>query len=477
MSFTIDKYLKIIILCLTIFAFFLSFEVGMLYSFLFIQASIYPIFIRTKGIVYKHIFSILIFTIVIVYYLRPLLLLQDLSFYYYSFQTGNISRAFLIEGLYKISINSFLLISSYTLSVFLLVRNDVVKPKSHNGLLELWRKDFSLLRGKIGYITNLLLFIAGIRLFLILGLGVGMKGVAITSSYAFLARLAPEEFVVGIIVTIFIMFRNQIDRIRRAKLFIALGMVSLAFVATGSKAIVVLIIFFFLVYYISFNIRISAKKFLIYSCLIIIIIPLSFYLGNAVKTAAYLDNLSVSSVFDYTLDYAKKSDIASAFDVVTNRFIGVDGYLAKSRVNGALLYDTFSIGEVFFSAVYMLVPFSESNYETSGVAVGHVVEGFNDNVVHAGALGGYSGLELMFRDQLYIGVILFGVVIVIGTILLNKIKSPFIKFIMFFFYSYFLLLSIMSGNFDVCIAMLGLKLALFVVYFYPVYNFKLFKTK
>ena len=119
----------------------------------------------------------------------------------------------------------------------------------------------------------------------------------------------------------------------------------------------------------------------------------------------------------------------------------------------------------------MLVPLVEFDEVASGVAVGRVVEEHSDDVIHSGALGSYASLELMFKNTMFIGVILYGIVLAFASFLLQSIKSPFIKFIMFFFFSNFLLVATMSGNFDFSISLLLLKLALFKVYFYPVFSF------
>ncbi|WP_299581164.1 hypothetical protein [Mucilaginibacter sp.] len=316
-------------------------------------------------------------------------------------------------------------------------------------------------------IAILLSTLVFIRVFLNVFLEVGVKGRAINSSWAFLSRFAPEDLIISIIIVYFIFYKTYLTRGQKVVLWLNLFFITVALLATGSKASALLIGVSVLTYYLIVERKFKAIRVAAISLVLLILIPFSFNLGDQIKYSIYSGDKSIVNIFSKSLDnFLTKSPVQS-YNQVTSRFIGVDGSIAKSKLgNSQQLYVIFGIEETLYRSLDMVLPFgSFKNTVNSGKAVSLYIQNMPDDVQNAGAIGGYASLDLMFGNIPFVGIFLFGLAQGLIIKLISRIKNLSFLYLIFFSYTFFVINAIMSGNYDFIIAIFLIKIILFFVYY------------
>jgi len=106
------------------------------------------------------------------------------------------------------------------------------------------------------------------------------------------------------------------------------------------------------------------------------------------------------------------------------------------------------------------------------------VHGLPSYVIHAGALGLFPSLFLMCGKWLYwLGVCGFGFLMGKCIQWITFIKNDSARFILDYFFCFFLFLVIMSGNFDLSLALLYIKIILMFAYYLVVRVLKAFSRE
>lgn len=464
---SIFKFFKFFYSLIALIAMFLSIEMFLCFSIFFIVFNICELIMNYKNLFFLFVFKFIVICITIIFYIRPLVLYQSPEHFQFASNLGAVNSSDIINALWKITLYSCLILIIFT--ILSARKNIIVSGNTWTTKLKSQFENSKVLY-KLNYVINLLVFLSCLRFFINALLGVGIKGQLITSSSAFLVRFAPEEFIVGISLALLFLYTKQMSKSQRLRLLIALILLSISFLATGSKAVFLLLIIFFVFIYMYMNVSINKPKLLLYTVAVVIIIPISFLLGNAVKLASYIGPLNVNNVITAFGTLIDTTSVDLLMSNITGRLIGFDGMLALDKMSLNSLYDIYSISNTMQRSFGMLVPFISSDLMTSGEAVSKIVAGLPEDAIHAGAIGGYAGIGLTASGYIFIGMFLFIVMNIIILRFLLSIKDPFSRMIQFFFYCFFLLFSLMSGNFDYCIAIYIIKIILYKIYFYPVFR-------
>jgi hypothetical protein len=467
MKYSIYKILILIIVAELIVSCFLSVELVIVYSTFLLMSIAFKKLNSKLSLLADRTFDVILLSVVFSYFLRPLLLIYHLDFYYYAKTTGGITADVLINEMFIILVNTFFLYLGFTIS------NVIINLRRKNGILKdklkiNWNlnKDKFLMRN-FTPIAALLTFLVSIRVFLNIFLGVGVKGKELNSSWAFLSRFAPEDLIISIIIVYFIFYKTSLKRGQKLILWIDLFLITVALLATGSKASALLIGVSVLTYYLIVDRKFKAIKVGMISLLLLVLIPFTFDLGDQIKYSIYNGDINTYNIFKEALDdFLNKSPIES-YNQVTSRFIGVDGSIAKSRLfNTDDLYVIFGIKETLNRSLDMILPFgSFKNTINSGKAVSLYIQDMGDDVQHAGAIGGYASLDLMLNNIPFIGVFLFGMLQGYIVKIISRIKNLSFLYLVFFSYTFFLINAIMSGNYDFIIAIFLIKIVLFLIYY------------
>jgi hypothetical protein len=454
MKFKVWIYLTFYVLAFTLIAFWESYELGLIFFLFFSFTLIGKRLVESFSTYYTNIFIIIVFSVFIVYFVRPVLLYINPSLYYYKKQITIINQTQIISNMWGILASTFCLFTGFILSL------NFFKPEKRDLKLE---TNLDIIKNA-NYIIFLSLILSSIRFILNVILGIGIKGHAISSSVAFLSRFAPEHFLIGLLLFLFTFLYPHLSKPQKMLLIISLVLLSTALVATGSKALFLLIFFYYFIYYLLYQKKLSVVKVLIMSAVVLLLVPFSFSMGNAVKIAAFKNELNFSTIYDYTLKEYMHGSWIDTYGNITNRFIGLDGEIAKNSIHADKLFDVFSLYNTLLRSTSMIIPGVDFGLESTGVAVSKEVLGFK--TINAGALGGYAALELILSNVSFIGAFLFGLLIAYIAKLLRRDKSEFLIFNKNFLFGFFILNAIMSGNFDYCIALFIISLILNEFYFH-----------
>jgi hypothetical protein len=467
MRYSIYKILIFVIIGELIISASLSLELAVIYSTFLLMSIIFKRLNSRLSLIADRTFDIMLLSIIFSYFLRPLILYYHPEFYYYSKTTSALSKDVLINEMFIILINTFFLYLGFTIS------NSLMNLRRKNGILKdkitiNWNlnKDKFLINNfkAIAILLSTLVFI---RVFLNVFLEVGVKGRAINSSWAFLSRFAPEDLIISIIIVYFIFYKTYLTRGQKVVLWLNLFFITVALLATGSKASALLIGVSVLTYYLIVERKFKAIRVAAISLVLLILIPFSFNLGDQIKYSIYSGDKSIVNIFSKSLDnFLTKSPVQS-YNQVTSRFIGVDGSIAKSKLgNSQQLYVIFGIEETLYRSLDMILPFgSFKNTVNSGKAVSLYIQNMPDDVQNAGAIGGYASLDLMFGNIPFVGIFLFGLAQGLIIKLISRIKNLSFLYLIFFSYTFFVINAIMSGNYDFIIAIFLIKIILFFVYY------------
>ena len=462
----IFRAVKIFFSILSFVALTLSFELFIIYISFFIVLNVCDVIMNMKKKEYYFIFQFIATCLIVIFYLRPLVLFRRPDFFQFTRNLGLINSTDIINALWNLT-----LYVSFFLFFFCLLSSRG-KQKVSSNVQQIVVFENSKILKKLNYIINLILVLSGLRFTINVLLGVGIKGQLITSSAAFMVRFAPEEFIIGIALMLLFFYRKKMTKSQSLRIIVGVVFLLISFLATGSKAVFLLLIIFFAFIFMYLNMKIKVSRLMLYSFLVILIVPISFLLGNAVKFASYAGDVNVNQVISIFRNLAETTSIEDIVNTITGRLIGFDGILAIERVNKLELFEIYSLGNTLQRSIGMLIPFVSSDLITSGEAVAQIVQGLPPDLIHAGAIGGLAGIDLISYGNIYLGISIF----VILNILIIRwhvtIIDPFSKAVFFFFYCFFLLFVLMSGNFDFCIAIYLIKIFLYKIYFYPVFKFK-----
>lgn len=457
---------KIFFSILSFVALTLSFELFITYLCFFVVLNVCDVIMRMKKKEYYFIFQFIATCLIVIFYIRPLVLFRRPDFFQFTRNLGLINSADIINGLGDLTLYiSFLLF-------FFCLLSSRDKQKFSSPVQQIVVFETSNILKKINYIINLILVLSGLRFAINVLLGVGIKGQLITSSAAFMVRFAPEEFIIGIALMLLFFYRKKMTKSQNLRIIVGVVFLLISFLATGSKAVFLLLIIFFAFIFMYLDIKIKLPRLMSYSFLVILIVPISFLLGNAVKFASYTGEVNVNNIISVFRNLAETTSIEDIINTITGRLIGFDGILAIERVNKLELFEIYSLSNTLQRSIGMLIPFVSSDLITSGEAVAQIVQGLPSDLIHAGAIGGLAGIDLISYGNIYLGIAIF----VIFNIFIIRwhmtIRDPFSKAVFFFFYCFFLLFVLMSGNFDFCIAIYLIKIFLYKFYFYPVFKLK-----
>jgi hypothetical protein len=304
-------------------------------------------------------------------------------------------------------------------------------------------------------------------------LGIGMKGEAVTSPLAFLSRLIPKDLIFGVIALYFFKYSEYLKLWQKLLLISIAALFCINILATGSKSFVMIFAFAYLSWLLYSDIRVPLLKMFFLLIGGSAILGVSFILADSIKMASNL-GLGYSSMLKLTAAVIQEISLFQIISDITSRFVGMDGTLVFNAVKDSwsseyknALYDIYELPATLTRSFGNIVPgFSLKGNIQSGVAVGRYISEVPEQLNYAGALGSVASMELMTRGSTFIGHLGLGVASGLYGLFVSKVKDDDLAYILTFFFNFFLLFTIMSGNFDMMIALLVIKLVLLPSYIF-----------
>jgi hypothetical protein len=401
----------------------------------------------------KKVILVAFIALVTAYFVRPLILFDGLwSFLYY--KLGTISEEDVINSLWSsIIFTAFLVLSAYLVLVNSNKEREEQEPN--------WD-----LRNKFVSVSLFFLFFMGMRFFLTAVLGIGVKGETTDSSYAFLYKLFPRDLPF-IILMLFVVHKKETMSLIRLRLsWVLLIFASITVLITGSKAFVFIlgVVYLFLLLFKNTKIRLSVMIKLI--SIGLIIVPASFLISG------YIKHGEGHSFFFYV-----KEDLSTftaiqnlAMYEVTSRLNGTDGNIGINYLQkyDYLTYEKLEKNNAFVPVVLRTIETVVPKVDltktfSSGKAIGVYLTKHDKSVSHAGAVGIIAALKLMGIDEWLSGT-LTGIIVAYLFLLVLKIRGFDYQFIVFYSLSFFLIQTVMSGNFDRAVGDLFIKGVVLIFY-------------
>ncbi len=424
----------------------------------------------TLTFLYKNAFleapaMIMLASVFLSYYLRPFVLYADPGLFMYR-NKANVSSAEIDNTLIEVLYSCILYMIGFVLVTKPFDRKaSYINPKSNDYLLKYQDVILGLMAGLVI-----------LKALLIFGLGIGIKGEKVTSPVAFLARLIPVDLIYAIVTLYLFKYSKYLSIVTKLALAVLILIFSVSILATGSKSFIMVLAFAYGTFLMYQDTRIPLRRFLFLFGVGSVAIVFSFVAATAVKVANTLGK-DTSFIFQMGLELAGQLSLIEIFNDITSRFVGLDGTLicqkAMSWNSDALdhLRACFNLPETFKRAIGMTIPgIKLHNTLGTGVAVGRYIHDLPAEDAFAGAIGSIGSFKFMCAPAwVSIAKILFGAVFGGYISLLRNIRNNDLQYILVFFISFVMLFAVMSGNYDLLIALMIIKLALLGIYIFAVH--------
>jgi hypothetical protein len=299
-----------------------------------------------------------------------------------------------------------------------------------------------------------IIFIA--HIFFMIKFDWGVSG-AQSTMFGFILKLLPINLFINVLIMILIRYRFKLSKVEKLKIVAMLLAYCILLFLQGHRSFFIIIPFLVFIFLIiikgDFRIRIRTIAFLI--TFLVIGFSVSFPLATSVRgvvQSGYNTELvdSIGKEFkDVNLSY-----MFTGAKMITGRLCGFDGLLIaqnyKSNIN--IMHSLYTIRTLIMKIFSKLIPNIIIKFDTPmsfGKAIGVYYSGVPESKVHAGALGLYGTLFVLFDNFSYVFTFIMGL---ITSLVYNFIKSLNINIdlkLYLIFYLLYLIFSIMiSGNLD-----------------------------
>lgn len=405
-------------------------------------------------------YFILFLSFLLAYFIRGFILIQYPDFFLFEFFTGiQINKEDVLNGIWNV-------IGYFSLMSFGMFIGTKVKFFSNSRVGNKSFLSSNWILNNFNSIIGLLLVLVLGKLLLFFTVGAGMKGEEVESGAVFLLRFIPDDLIFIISTVYLLRYRFEITKRQKSLLIFLIGLMSLSIMLTGSKVFIMLLGLCILIVYLYEQYKLNLAKLIIYTLLSLFLISFSFSAAFVIK---YKEPNSIGDFLYQTTDNILSTDPILIAEAVTSRFIGLDGYLLTEKlssnyVNNGELEESFGLGSTALRIADFILPGRFTNDLATGQAISLHVFGFESDKKFGGAIGLFGALNIAFKQSIWISVIIAGLVLGIGFRKIGYIKDENIRLVIFYFFSYFLVHTFMSGNFDRLIALLIIKI--FLLFFY-----------
>ena len=467
MKINIRTYLSILLIVALLFSFYLQTDFGALVAFyLIIFLGFRTIFIKRHF--YYLSYFIIFLSFLFAYFIRAFILIPHPDLYTYpwiekfSLHDERISKA-LWEILFYFILVSFGFLLAVKLRV--IKKNNTSKTRGS-------AKGFFAPGWPIKYFSSISILmgiLVALKLLVFFITGAGMKAVHSSTSLAFLLRFIPDDLIFIIVVIYFVRYRTYLSPFRKRILYVLGTFMSLSILLTGSKIFLMLLGLCVFIVYVYEGRRLYLSKLILFSIVGVVIIAVSFTVSAVVK---YKKPQTIGALIDDVITQIGSVDGIFIVDQITQRFIGLDGYLAAKHIVRSPrssvtlhLQEAFSVKNILSEIIERTIPFfNVTNSMDSGKAVSVYVNGLPEDYANASALGLFGAFEFILTRMVWLLSLFYGWLIGKLYVWCYRIKDADLRLIIFYFISYFVISSFMSGNMGFLLSLLIIKVILLFVY-------------
>lgn len=318
------------------------------------------------------------------------------------------------------------------------------------------------------------IFLAVLKVFLFFVLGIGAKGVAITSPLAFIQRFIPEDLFFIVTIIALLVLKDELTYFQKIMIASVSGILAFGIMITGSKIFIMRLGFFYIAYMVHYQKTVPIMKFVILVSTAMTLVTASFVMSSTMKyfnkSGKELTPVSLATV---GWERYNLLDGAEVQDMLTERMNGMDGqivttkiimYPGKKKINE--LKACFSAIEVFRRIVEGIVPgIKVSTTPSAGVAVSWYIYEFDRDFIFAGAVGFCAAMQ-WGSDPSFLNwaQFIYGAVLALIFGAIKWIKLDLLQYGLMALIVFHIVMVTISGNFDVIFSQLFIKLVLIPCY-------------
>lgn len=442
LKFSVTQYFLALLLFLAVFFFTRNGDTGLLYSGFFLLALISLHFFSSTF--YKGAFFVLLFSVTAGYFLRPLILVDHPELFMYpKIATGTDIG----------SINQSLLYA--LLSTLCLAGGFIVVIKSKKDRLPPVDRDPEFMLRHFAAINTIIVVLIAGKLFLMLTTGAGVKGDETKdSTFAFILKLLSPDISFVVYYIYLTRYWRRLTFRQKILTLAMIGLTSYSLFVTGSKAFIAMFALCFFFDFIYRNRSIRLTTFVVSAVSGFVVLGFSFIMSAAVKFSAQKD---MNSIFNKAKYFASSETTLTVANEITKRMMGLDGqiagYLISQRSDEnvkSVIKESFSGREIILHTLTNIIPkVNFTNTPTSGKLISQHIVGLPQEVSHAGSLGLYASVYFMAGPYFFLFHLALGALIALYFMYNRQISNYDLRFVLYFLGCYFIIRTVLSGNFDV----------------------------
>lgn len=233
-----------------------------------------------------------------------------------------------------------------------------------------------------------------------------------------------------------------------------IGLTSYSLFVTGSKAFIAMFALCFFFDFIYRNRSIKLSTFVVSAVSGFVVLGFSFIMSAAVKFSAQKD---INSIFNKAKYFASSETTLTVANEITKRMMGLDGQIAGYLISQqsdenvkSVIKESFSGREIILHTLTNIIPkVNFTSTPTSGKLISQHIVGLPQEVSHAGSLGLYASVYFMAGPYFFLFHLALGAVIALYFMYNRQISNYDLRFVMYFLGCYFIIRTVLSGNFDV----------------------------
>ena len=233
-----------------------------------------------------------------------------------------------------------------------------------------------------------------------------------------------------------------------------IALTSYSLFVTGSKAFIAMFALCFFFDFIYKNRSIRLSTFVIASVSGFLVLAFSFMMSAGVKFSAEKD---INSIFNKAQYFASSETTLTVANEISKRMMGIDGQIAGYMISQRsdenvkqVIKESFTAREIILHTLTNIVPkVNFTSSPTTGKLISENIVGLPEEVSHAGSLGLFASVYFISGPYFFIFNLILGGLIALYFAYTRKIRNDDMKFMLYFLGCYFVVRTVLSGNFDV----------------------------
>ncbi len=442
LQYPVRHYFFAILLILCFFFLLRSETTGFIYALFFLFGIITINFFQSNF--YKGAYFVLLFSVTIAYFIRPLILVDHPDMFMYT----KIASTTSVGGINRSLI--YALVSTACIAAGFIAVIKFTPDKIH-----LAPSDSNFIMRNFFMINSIIIILTLGKLFLTISTGAGVKGdEGRDSTFAFILKLLSPDLAFVVYYIYLTKYWKQLSLQKKALIFLMIVLTSYSLFVTGSKTFIAMFGLCFFFNFILKNRKIKLPAFILFGIAGFVVLAFSFIVSAAVR---YSSEKDLRSVANTAQTLASSESLLTVSNEITKRMMGLDGqiasYIITEQANPVVkneLQQSFSPKDITLHTLTNIIPkVSFISTPASGKVISETVAGKPEDVSHAGSLGLFASVYFISGSYFFLFNLILGALLAFYFIYARKIKNPDLQFIIYFLGCFLIIRTVLSGNFDV----------------------------